>query len=206
MFHEVSTCRKLTYINNISHRSGSDLKKSYVPLGQQIIGGSISPRSEQMQQHLRHGKERTFYAKYSYLTREVFWDDANFGYFDLGGMIRIENGPIYPYTFRKSLTKGTKYQYSALEQLRKEPGFSPIEYLQRYEKYPVLEQMVKAGLRKLALQMDLSKLNLKAKKPWELFGLTKDAFHTLRQINGGKEEMASMRIKRARYILLAEPG
>ena len=72
---------------------------------------------------LRHGKERTFYAKYSYLTREVFWDDANFGYFDLGGMIRIENGPIYPYTFRKSLTKGTKYQYSALEQLRKEPGF-----------------------------------------------------------------------------------
>ena len=27
---------------------------------------------------LRHGKERTFYAKYSYLTREVFWDDANF--------------------------------------------------------------------------------------------------------------------------------
>ena len=58
---------------------------------------------------LRNGKERTFYAKYSYLTREVFWDDANFGYFDPGGMIRIENGPIYPYTFRKSLTKGTKY-------------------------------------------------------------------------------------------------
>ena len=40
MFHEVSICRKLTYINNISHRSGSDLKKSYVPLGQQIIGGA----------------------------------------------------------------------------------------------------------------------------------------------------------------------
>ena len=78
---------------------------------------------------LRHGKKRTFYAKYSYLTREVFWDDANFGYFDPGGMIRIENGPIYPYPFRKSLTKGTKYQYSALEQLRKEPGFSPIEYI-----------------------------------------------------------------------------
>ena len=37
MFHEVSICKKLTYINNISHRSGSDLKKSYVPLGQQII-------------------------------------------------------------------------------------------------------------------------------------------------------------------------
>ena len=151
---------------------------------------------------LRNGKERTFYAKYSYLTREVFWDDANFGYFDPGGMIRIENGPIYPYTFRKSLTKGTKYQYSALEQLRKEPGFSPIEYLQRYEKYPVLEQMVKAGLRKLALQMDLSKLNLKAKKPWELFGLTKDAFHRLRQINGGKEEILWFQYMEQQHLTL----
>ena len=151
---------------------------------------------------LRHGKERTFYAKYSYLTREVFWDDANFGYFDPGGMIRIENGPIYPYTFRKSLTKGTKYQYSALEQLRKEPGFSPIEYLQRYEKYPVLEQMVKAGLRKLALQMDLAKLNLKAKKPWELFGLTKDAFHRLRQINGGKEEILWFQYMEQQHLTL----
>lgn len=151
---------------------------------------------------LRHGKERTFYAKYSYLTREVFWDDANFDYFYPGGMIRIENGPIYPYTFRKSLTKGTKYQYSALEQLRKEPGFSPIEYLQRYEKYPVLEQMVKAGLRKLALQMDLSKLNLKAKKPWELFGLTKDAFHRLRQINGGKEEILWFQYMEQQHLTL----
>lgn len=151
---------------------------------------------------LRHGKERTFYAKYSYLTREVFWDDANFGYFDPGGMIRIENGPIYPYTFRKSLTKGTKYQYSALEQLRKEPGFSPIEYLQRYEKYPVLEQMVKAGLRKLALQMDLAKLNLKAKKTWELFGLTKDAFHRLRQINGGKEEILWFQYMEQQHLTL----
>ena len=40
----------------ISHRSGSDLKKSYVPLGQQIIGGSISPRSEQVQQHRLMGR------------------------------------------------------------------------------------------------------------------------------------------------------
>lgn len=36
-FMKFSICKKLTYINNISHRSGSDLKKSYVPLGQQII-------------------------------------------------------------------------------------------------------------------------------------------------------------------------
>ncbi|WP_370770710.1 hypothetical protein [Eubacterium ramulus] len=70
------------------------------------------------------------------------------------------------------------------------------------KKYPVLEQMVKAGLRKLALQMDLSKLNLKAKKPWELFGLTKDAFHRLRQINGGKEEILWFQYMEQQHLTL----
>ena len=62
--------------------------------------------------------------------------------------------------------------------------------------------MVKAGLRKLALQMDLSKLNLKAKKPWELFGLTKDAFHRLRQINGGKEEILWFQYMEQQHLTL----
>ena len=105
---------------------------------------------------LRHGKERTFYAKYSYLTREVFWDDANFGYFDPGGMIRIENGPIYPYTFRKSLYQRYKIpiprHWNSCGKNRDFPRLNTCSAMKNTQYW---SRWIKAGLRKLALQMDL---------------------------------------------------
>ena len=42
----------------------------------------------------------------------------------------------------------------------------------------------------------------KPKKPWELFGLTKDAFHRLRQINGGKEEILWFQYMEQQHLTL----
>lgn len=127
------------------------------------------------------GKRVYYYNKHSYFTGRNFWDDCN-----LYGMnsIVLGNGVVYPYNIHGY--PDTKYRYSAIELLCKEPGFMPIRYLEYYDHAPEYEMIVKAGLRRLAVETNPYCLNRDAKKPWELLKLSKDFFHRLRDINGGK--------------------
>lgn len=126
------------------------------------------------------GKRIYYYHKYSCYTNKTFWDDTN-----LYGMnsIVLGNGVVYPYNIHGY--PDTKYRYSAIELLCKEPGFMPIRYLEYYDQAPEYEMMVKVGLRRLAVETNPYYLNRDAKKPWELLNLSKEFFHRLRDINGG---------------------
>lgn len=134
----------------------------------------------------KHGeiikKRKTFYNKYNYYTHKEFWDDKN-----LPGLPNIVlcSGPVYPRTINKKMFEGTKYQYCAMELVKKENGFMPITYLEKFDAAPQnVEMMVKMGLHRLVLE--IYDFGFKESgKPWEKLGITKKQLNRLRNINGG---------------------
>lgn len=128
-------------------------------------------------------KERIYYNKYCPWNDKTFWDDKN-----LFGMTNIvfRPGPVYQKTINKRMFHSTKFQYCAMELVKNEEGFTPINYLKKYEKMPqMIEMMVKTGLRRMALEIPECE-SKGIGKPWEQFGITKKQINRLRDINGGR--------------------
>lgn len=136
------------------------------------------------------GKGRTYFNKYNPWNGKEFWDDKN-----LSGMSNIIlcPGPVYPRTINKKMFEGTRYQYCAMELIRNEKGFTPIDYLEKFNQMPQkMEMMVKTGLLRMALE--ITKYEFKgAGKPWEQLGITKKQMNRLRDINGGHRALLWMR-------------
>lgn len=135
-------------------------------------------------------KIRTYYNKYNPWLGNTFWDDKN-----LYGMANIvlSSGPVYPRTINKKMFEGTRYQYCAMELIKDEKGFMPIEYLKKYANMPQkVEMMVKTGLRRMALEITKYEFNGNG-KPWEQLGITKEQMNRLRNVNGGRRALMWMR-------------
>lgn len=136
------------------------------------------------------GKGRTYFNKYNPWSGKEFWDDKN-----LSGMSNIIlcPGPVYPRTINKKMFEGTRYQYCAMELIRNEKGFTPIDYLEKFNQMPQkMEMMVKTGLLRMALE--ITKYEFKGSgKPWEQLGITKKQMNRLRDINGGHRALLWMR-------------
>ncbi len=156
--------------------------------------GSYSPSWDGDLTHGLRGKGRIYYNKYDpWLDRE-FWDDKN-----LSGMasIALHDGPVYPRTINKRLFRGTRYQYCAMELIRTEARFTPIGYLEKFSQMPQkMEMMVKAGLRRMALEITKDEFRGSG-KPWEQLGITKKQMNRLRDINGGHMALNWMRYEEA---------
>lgn len=135
-------------------------------------------------------KRRTYFNKYNPYTGEEFWDDKN-----LSGMSNIIlcPGPVYPRTINKKMFEGTRYQYCAMELIRNEKGFTPIDYLEKFNQMPQkMEMMVKTGLLRMALEITRYEFT-GCGKPWEQLGITKKQMNRLRDINGGCRALRWMR-------------
>lgn len=135
-------------------------------------------------------KGRTYFNKYNPWIDKEFWDDKN-----LSGMsnIILRSGPVYPRTINKKMFEGTKYQYCAMELIRNEKSFTPIDYLEKFNQMPQkMEMMVKTGLLRMALEITECEFNGSG-KPWEQMGITKKQMNRLRNINGGRRALLWMR-------------
>lgn len=141
--------------------------------------------------HKNHGKkDKTYFHKYNPWDGSTFWDDKN-----LYGMssIVLKSGPVYPRTINTRLFADTKYQYCAMDRIKSEKGFTPVEYLNKYDQMPqVIEMMVKMGLYRMALEISYYAFNGDG-KPWEQLGISKNHLNRLRKINGGCNALAWMR-------------
>lgn len=138
------------------------------------------------------GKERIYYNKYNPWDDDTFWDDRN-----LSGIanIIIRSGPVYPRTINRRMFHGTRYQYCAMELVKNERGFTPIDYLKKFDKMPQMaEMMVKTGLRRMVLEVSPYDFN-GAGKAWEQLGITKKQLNRLRHINGGRRALTWMRFE-----------
>ena len=135
-------------------------------------------------------KRHIYFNKYNPWSDKEFWDDKN-----LSGMstISFHPGPVYPMTINKKVFEGTRYQYCAMELIKYEKGFAPIDYLEKFDQMPQkMEMMVKIGLLRMALE--ITKYEFKGSgKPWEQLGITKKQMNRLRDINGGRKALLWMR-------------
>lgn len=142
---------------------------------------------------LPHGirpKARKYFKKYSPWDDKEFWDDKN-----LYGMSNIVlcPGPVYPRTINKRMFEGTRYQYCAMGLIRRETGFTPTDYLEKFDQMPQkMEMMVKTGLLRMALEITKYEFTGSG-KPWEQLGITKKQMNRLRDINGGRMALNWMR-------------
>lgn len=152
--------------------------------------GRYSPNWNGDLTHGLRGRRRIYYNKYDPWLGREFWDDKN-----LSGMasIALHDGPVYPRTITKRLFRGTRYQYCAMELIRAEKGFTPINYLEKFNQMPQkMEMMVKTGLMRMALE--ITRYEFKGfGKPWEQLGITKKQMNRLRDINGGHMALKWMR-------------
>ncbi len=135
-------------------------------------------------------KGRIYFNKYNPWSGEEFWDDKNLSSL---ASIRLCPGPVYPRTINKKMFEDTKYQYCAMELIKNEKGFIPIDYLRKFNQMPQkMEMMVKTGLLRMALE--ITKYEFKGSgKPWEQLGITKKQINRLRNINGGHRALLWMR-------------
>lgn len=136
------------------------------------------------------GKRRTYFNKYNPWSGKEFWDDKN-----LSGMSNIIlcPGPVYPRTINKKMFEGTRYQYCAMELVKNEKGFTPIDYLEKFNQMPQkMEMMVKTGLLRMALEITIYEFKGSG-KPWEQMGITKKQMNRIREINGGCRALRWMR-------------
>lgn len=134
------------------------------------------------------------YHKYSSY-RGNFWDDCN-----LYGLknIQIEEAPILPETYEEM--KGTMFQYSALKEYAKKTEVNPIEYLERYQKLPQLEILVKTGLIKVAEELVSGHMgivaNEHARRIDKFLGIRKERVKQLMKKNGDIDLLEAMQIEK----------
>ena len=109
-------------------------------------------------------------------------------------------GMVYPYTlsdlFRHEL-KETGLREYALGQKKIDPG----KYLYLWKTYPVLEQIVKAGLFQLVDDVldhrAADAIKRKGRKPTEFLSVDKKEFRRLRDMNGGVKELKWLQLEKS---------
>lgn len=109
-------------------------------------------------------------------------------------------GMVYPYTlsdlFRHEL-KETGLREYALGQKKIDPG----KYLYLWKTYPVLEQIVKAGLFQLVDDVldhrSADAIKRKGRKPTEFLSVDKKEFRRLRDMNGGVKELKWLQLEKS---------
>ncbi len=109
-------------------------------------------------------------------------------------------GNVYPYTLsdlsRHELKEAGLREY-ALRQKKIDPG----KYLYLWQTYPVLEQIVKAGLFQLVDDIleyrATDAIKRKGRKPTEFLSVTKKEFRRLRDMNGGAKELKWLQFEKS---------
>ena len=109
-------------------------------------------------------------------------------------------GMVYPYTLsdlsRHELKETGLYEY-ALGQKKIDPG----KYLYLWKTYPVLEQIVKAGLFQLVDDVldhrATDAIKRKGRKPTEFLSVNKKEFRRLRDMNGGVKELKWLQLEKS---------
>ena len=109
-------------------------------------------------------------------------------------------GMVYPYTLsdlsRHELKETGLYEY-ALGQKKIDPG----KYFYLWKTYPVLEQIVKAGLFQLVDDVldhrAADAIKRKGRKPTEFLSVDKKEFRRLRDMNGGVKELKWLQLEKS---------
>lgn len=109
-------------------------------------------------------------------------------------------GNVYPYTLSdlsRHELKETGLREYALRQKKIDPG----KYLYLWQTYPVLEQIVKAGLFQLVDDIleyrATDAIKRKGRKPTEFLSVTKKEFRRLRDMNGGEKELKWLQFEKS---------
>lgn len=109
-------------------------------------------------------------------------------------------GNVYPYTLSdlsRHELKETGLREYALRQKKIDPG----KYLYLWQTYPVLEQIVKAGLFQLVDDIleyrATDAIKRKGRKPTEFLSVTKKEFRRLRDMNGGAKELKWLQFEKS---------
>ena len=109
-------------------------------------------------------------------------------------------GNVYPYTLSdlsRHELKETGLREYALRQKKIDPG----KYLYLWQTYPVLEQIVKAGLFQLIDDIleyrATDAIKRKGRKPTEFLSVTKKEFRRLRDMNGGAKELKWLQFEKS---------
>lgn len=109
-------------------------------------------------------------------------------------------GNVYPYTLSdlsRHELKETGLREYALRQKKIDPG----KYLYLWQTYPVLEQIVKAGLFQLVDDIleyrATDAIKRKGRKPTEFLSVTKKEFRRLRDMNGGVKELKWLQFEKS---------
>ena len=109
-------------------------------------------------------------------------------------------GNVYPYTLSDLSgheLKETGLREYALRQKKIDPG----KYLYLWQTYPVLEQIVKAGLFQLVDDIleyrATDAIKRKGRKPTEFLSVTKKEFRRLRDMNGGAKELKWLQFEKS---------
>ena len=109
-------------------------------------------------------------------------------------------GNVYPYTLSdlsRHELKETGLREYALRQKKIDPG----KYLYLWKTYPVLEQIVKAGLFQLVDDIleyrATDAIKRKGRKPTDFLSVTKKEFRRLRDMNGGAKELKWLQFEKS---------
>lgn len=109
-------------------------------------------------------------------------------------------GMVYPYTLSdlsRHELKETGLREYALGQKKIDPG----KYLYLWKTYPVLEQIVKAGLFQLVEDVldhrAADAIKRKGRKPTEFLSVDKKEFRRLRDMNGGVKELKWLQLEKS---------
>lgn len=109
-------------------------------------------------------------------------------------------GMVYPYTLSdlsRHELKETGLREYALGQKKIDPG----KYLYLWKTYPVLEQIVKAGLFQLVDDVldhrTADAIKRKGRKPTEFLSVDKKEFRRLRDMNGGVKELKWLQLEKS---------
>ena len=109
-------------------------------------------------------------------------------------------GNVYPYTLSdlsRHELKETGLREYALRQKKIDPG----KYLYLWQTYPVLEQIVKAGLFQLVDDIleyrATDAIKRKGRKPTDFLSVTKKEFKRLRDMNGGAKELKWLQFEKS---------
>lgn len=124
----------------------------------------------------------------------------------------IRSGVLYAENIEDLLLRFPQYRYSAIKQLAMNSpdfAFDPMQYLDTYLKYPVMEYLVKAGLYRLVKGITLedyriSSLNTQKRSLNEVLALNTENRKLLQKINGGFEELEILRRAQRRGVTLTE--
>lgn len=136
------------------------------------------------------------YQNHSYYTGEDFWEDCN-----LYGNASIRVGPALILRETYEEMKGTMFQYSALQEYAEtQKECNPIDYLERYQKTPQIEMLVKLGMTKVAEELVRGRNGIVeaecARRPDLFLGIRKEHVKLLMEKRGDLETLEVLKMER----------